>query len=399
MSSALEAKIVVLGSQGVGKTSLVMRYCKGAFDPSQITSTVGASFMTKRVVDSDTDTQVRLQIWDTAGQERFRSISRLYYRGANACILCYSITDAQSFADMGAWLTELRRNLPADIVLHIVGTKSDVVAREPHRREVPFERCIAYVAENLAPGSGATPPPTAGATSSSGGGGSSHLSAPGGLGSSGGGGGAGSAAAHGTNNNNNNNNNNNGGFFSSSESPSAEPRSPTSKRSSGFWGQEAGWDACHEISAESGEGVEEVFRVVTRKLVEQNRKMQAAVLAATAGVVMTPGGGGGGGGGGSIGGGGLTPGGRYYDGTGGDGSASGYGYDGAGHGGPGGYFDGASRPGGSFRVGRDRRSWLFSPGFSPSVTVERAAQGGQQQQQQQQHYEELDGRKGKKRCC
>lgn len=65
MSSALEAKIVVLGSQGVGKTSLVMRYCKGAFQPSQLTSTVGASFMTKRVVDSDTDTVVRLQIWDT----------------------------------------------------------------------------------------------------------------------------------------------------------------------------------------------------------------------------------------------------------------------------------------------------------------------------------------------
>lgn len=65
MSSALEAKIVVLGSQGVGKTSLVTRFCKGAFSPSQITSTVGASFMTKRVVDTDTDTVVRLQIWDT----------------------------------------------------------------------------------------------------------------------------------------------------------------------------------------------------------------------------------------------------------------------------------------------------------------------------------------------
>ena len=63
--SSLEAKIVVLGSQGVGKTSLVTRYCKGAFNPSQITSTVGASFLTKRVVDSDTDTVVRLQIWDT----------------------------------------------------------------------------------------------------------------------------------------------------------------------------------------------------------------------------------------------------------------------------------------------------------------------------------------------
>lgn len=63
--SSLEAKIVVLGAQGVGKTSLVQRYCKGAFNPAQITSTVGASFLTKRVVDSDTDTTVRLQIWDT----------------------------------------------------------------------------------------------------------------------------------------------------------------------------------------------------------------------------------------------------------------------------------------------------------------------------------------------
>ncbi|KAL2159897.1 hypothetical protein VTH06DRAFT_2030 [Thermothelomyces fergusii] len=157
MSSSLEAKIVVLGAQGVGKTSLVMRYCKGTFVPSQITSTVGASFLTKRVVDTDTDTLVRLQIWDTAGQERFRSISRLYYRGANACILCYSITDAASFAEMGVWLTELRRNLPPDIVLHVVGTKADIVARDPARREVPFERCIAYVAENLNPGMGSTP--------------------------------------------------------------------------------------------------------------------------------------------------------------------------------------------------------------------------------------------------
>ncbi|KAK0735796.1 P-loop containing nucleoside triphosphate hydrolase protein [Apiosordaria backusii] len=161
MSSTLEAKIVILGSQGVGKTSLVTRYCKGAFDPAKTTSTVGASFMTKRVVDTDTDTLVRLQIWDTAGQERFRSISRLYYRGANACILCYSITDSHSFTEMGLWLTELRRNLPSDIVLHVVGTKADIVAKDPSKRQIPFERCIAYVAENLAPGRGSTPPPSA----------------------------------------------------------------------------------------------------------------------------------------------------------------------------------------------------------------------------------------------
>ena len=122
MSSSLEAKIVVLGAQGttnpplynsyspqtknkysqiittpgVGKTSLVQRYVRNAFNPSTTTSTVGASFVTKRVLDTPSDTTVRLQIWDTAGQERFRSISRLYYRGAHACLLCYDITDESS---------------------------------------------------------------------------------------------------------------------------------------------------------------------------------------------------------------------------------------------------------------------------------------------------------------
>lgn len=80
MSNSLEAKIVVLGSQGVGKTSLVHRYVKSTFLHS-VHSTIGASFLTKRVVDVDSASVVRLQIWDTAGQERFRSISKLYYRG------------------------------------------------------------------------------------------------------------------------------------------------------------------------------------------------------------------------------------------------------------------------------------------------------------------------------
>ena len=312
MAQSLEAKIVVLGSQGVGKTSLVHRFVKNQFSPASTTSTVGASFLTKRVVDSESDSVsssfsplspqtlpfqhsiklipapqvVRLQIWDTAGQERFRSISRLYYRGANACILCYSITDQTSFEEMGVWLTELRRNLPSDIILHVVGTKADLVGREPHTREVPFERCIAYVAENLAPGLSGTPPATA---------------TPGGV--------AGNEGYR---------------LFAGQTATAGGldgAKSPSSKRSSGFWGQEVGWDCCHEVSAENGEGVEEVFRVITRKLVEQNRKIQEQLSSA----VQTPGAG--------------TPGLE---------------------GGESGYFDGM-RPGGSFRVGRDRRSWFGVP--------------------------------------
>ncbi|EAW13504.1 Rab family GTPase [Aspergillus clavatus NRRL 1] len=234
MSSSLEAKIVVLGSQGVGKTSLVQRYVKNAFSPATITSTVGASFITKRVLDTTSDTVVRLQIWDTAGQERFRSISRLYYRGANACLLCYDITDEQSFHEMTGWLLELKNNLHGDdpIVIHVVGTKSDIVALDPSRRRVPFERTIAYVAEQLYPSRASTPPPTATMGSASGSG----------IGC---------------------------GF------PGSALQSPDSKRSSGFWGQDIGWDCCHEISAKDGEGIEEVFRVITRKLVEQRNKREA----------------------------------------------------------------------------------------------------------------------------
>lgn len=77
--SSLEAKIVVLGSQGVGKTSLVTRYCKGAFVPAETTSTVGASFMTKRVTDGDTDTVVRLQIWDTGKTPCFPVVVFAYH--------------------------------------------------------------------------------------------------------------------------------------------------------------------------------------------------------------------------------------------------------------------------------------------------------------------------------
>lgn len=173
---------------------------------------MGASFLTKRVLDVDNGTTVRLQLWDTAGQERFKAISRLYYRGASAVLLVYSIIDEDSFEEMGRWLVEIRENLGDDVVLHVVGTKSDLVAQDPSLRKVPFERCITFVAETVHPNRTATPPIAAG---------------------------------------------------------------NQSNRSSGFWTQDIGWDCCHEISASNGDGVDEVFRVITHKLVEKQHKTAA----------------------------------------------------------------------------------------------------------------------------
>lgn len=206
--------------------------------------------------------------------------------GANAAVLCYDITDPQSFEEMGRWLKELKANLGEDIILHVVGTKSDVVAEDPPRRKVPFERCIAYVAENLYP---------------------THQNGQAQAGQA------------------------NGWAAAPAAYQNSGMASPQSNRSSGFWGQDIGWDCCHEISAKDGEGVDEVFRVITRKLVEQQQKKFEDEQRQLAMVGITPG------------------------------------IDGNGN--VNGYFDYPGNGNGSFRVGigDKRRSWLGFP-TTPGVS-------------------------------
>eukprot|EP01113_Clastostelium_recurvatum_P025272 TRINITY_DN3040_c0_g1_i3.p1 TRINITY_DN3040_c0_g1~~TRINITY_DN3040_c0_g1_i3.p1 ORF type:complete len:146 (+),score=18.80 TRINITY_DN3040_c0_g1_i3:137-574(+) len=126
-----DAKIVLLGNSGVGKTSIALRYVQGSFSNDQ-PLTVGASFMTKRMFMPDCT--VKLQIWDTAGQERFRSMTPMYYRGASAAILVYDVTQPDSFECVQGWVRELRANTHNnEIVIAIAGNKTDLIAH----RQVP----------------------------------------------------------------------------------------------------------------------------------------------------------------------------------------------------------------------------------------------------------------------
>ncbi|GFR61060.1 Ras-related protein Rab-1C-like [Elysia marginata] len=110
---SLEAKVVVLGSQGVGKTSVVIRYVGGMFSKA-VSPTIGASFFTYKMTLEQY--RVKLQVWDTAGQERFRSMAPMYYRKANAAMLMYDITSLESFYDIKDWVK----------VLCLLGNKSDL---------------------------------------------------------------------------------------------------------------------------------------------------------------------------------------------------------------------------------------------------------------------------------
>ncbi|BGP32496.1 hypothetical protein JCM10296v2_004277 [Rhodotorula toruloides] len=136
----LEAKVVIVGSQGVGKTSLIHRSTTGKFNHS-LSSTMGAGFLTKKLTIADT--KVHFQLWDTAGGERFRSLAKLYYRGALAAILVYDVTDESSLQELKFWLQELRKNMSEDLIILVVGTKADLAGSYP---TIPLADAQRYVA-------------------------------------------------------------------------------------------------------------------------------------------------------------------------------------------------------------------------------------------------------------
>jgi Ras-related protein Rab-7A len=93
----------------VGKTSLMHRYHSNKFT-GQYKATIGADFLSKQLAISTNPNnppqQVTLTIWDTAGQERFQSLGKAFYRGSDACILVYDVTDRSSFDELRKWKEE-----------------------------------------------------------------------------------------------------------------------------------------------------------------------------------------------------------------------------------------------------------------------------------------------------
>jgi len=118
----IEAKIVILGDTGVGKTSIVLQYVENRFNVMS-SPTIGASFLSKTMwIDG---VRCRLQLWDTAGQERFRSLAPMYYRGAAAAVLVYDVTSPETFKKVKEWVKELRTNVFEEITLVVVGNQVD----------------------------------------------------------------------------------------------------------------------------------------------------------------------------------------------------------------------------------------------------------------------------------
>ena len=108
---------------------MLSRFTRNEFS-LETKSTIGVEFATRSIqVDNKT---IKAQIWDTAGQERYRAITSAYYRGAVGALLCFDIAKSVTYKNVERWLTELRENAAENIVIMLVGNKSDL----KHLREV-----------------------------------------------------------------------------------------------------------------------------------------------------------------------------------------------------------------------------------------------------------------------
>jgi len=133
--------VVLIGDSGVGKSNLLSRFTRNEFN-LESKSTIGVEFATRSIqVDGKT---IKAQIWDTAGQERYRAITSAYYRGAVGALLVYDIAKHLTYENVERWLRELRDHADANIVIMLVGNKSDL----RHLRAVPTDEAKAFAEKN-----------------------------------------------------------------------------------------------------------------------------------------------------------------------------------------------------------------------------------------------------------
>eukprot|EP01137_Pigoraptor_chileana_P000442 Opistho-2@36651 len=127
-------KVLIVGNGGIGKSSLIQRYCKGIFT-KDYKKTIGVDFLEKQL-DHDGE-NVRLMLWDTAGQEEFDAITKAYYKDAHACVLAFSTTDRDSFEAVEKWKKKVEAEC-GKIPMVLIQNKIDLIDQavmEPNEAE------------------------------------------------------------------------------------------------------------------------------------------------------------------------------------------------------------------------------------------------------------------------
>ncbi|CAF1392835.1 unnamed protein product, partial [Didymodactylos carnosus] len=130
-------KILIIGDSGVGKTAVLQRFANDYYSTDYV-ATIGVDFQI-RTIDIDSK-DVKLQVWDTAGQDRFKCVVSSFYRGAHGVIVCFDITDLESFRNVEEWISEIQRYCSTNPPIYLVGTKSDLQTK----RTISYQQATQY---------------------------------------------------------------------------------------------------------------------------------------------------------------------------------------------------------------------------------------------------------------
>ena len=131
-TSLKKFKVVFLGDQSVGKSSIMQRYIMDTF--SQITeSTVGVDFQVKTL--SFKGVGYKLHLWDTAGQERYKSIIPSYIKDCQVAIIVYDCTKYESFRNVDSWARCIFEQGLDSVVIGLLGNKVDLTTKEVTKEE------------------------------------------------------------------------------------------------------------------------------------------------------------------------------------------------------------------------------------------------------------------------
>ncbi|MHA1510671.1 MAG: Rab family GTPase [Promethearchaeota archaeon] len=130
-------KICLIGSDGVGKTSIIIRYTQGTFSNSYL-MTLGVDFyeIEKKILQNNKEIDLNLVVWDIASQKNFEKIRSHYLQHANLVIIVADVNRLEPKNFIEPWISDIKTNSPPNCPYIIVVNKSDLIDLEDLKKSV-----------------------------------------------------------------------------------------------------------------------------------------------------------------------------------------------------------------------------------------------------------------------